>query len=126
MNPKTPQDLDPKLKEAYDRVMGGNFNPIPPASKIPEIPKTEAPAAPLPSPAVAPPPPSIPLTNPVEPSQPELPPLNVMSPSTTSSTGKQAASAKKKLKISPIIFLVIGLAFFVVYAVVWGKVLKLF
>lgn len=114
MNPKTPQDLDPKLKEAYERVMGGNqgqpLSPTPP------------PNAPLPT---QPAPPSVPLTNPFANPQPPIATTNVQSPSITplNANGKPV---KKKTKISPIIFLVVGLAFFVVYAVVWAKVFKLF
>ena len=119
MNPKTPADLDPKLKEAYDRVMGGNFSqPIPTAPTNP-TPKIE----PVPAPTAINPPPLPPLTNPMS---VNMPPLNVMSPSSAPVTAQPANSAKKKSKISPIIFLVVGLAFFAVYAVVWAKVFKLF
>ena len=105
MNPKTPQDLDPKLKEAYDRVMGSNINP---GNVIP--PKPQAPVQPM-APSMA--------------QMPQgLPPINV-TPVTTSA-GEKIASAKKKGKISPVIFLIVGLLFFAVYAVVWAKFFKLF
>lgn len=118
MNPKTPQDLDPKLKEAYDRVMGGNFTPSTPTAPNP-LPKIEtAPAVPITSP-----PPSTPLTNPVS---VNLPPLSVMSPTTTAPSGEQVISTKKKSKFSPKLFLIVGIAFFIIYAVVWGKLFKLF
>jgi len=120
-NPKTPQDLDPKLKEAYDRVMGGNYSPSTPTTPNP-IPKLET--VPVP---VTTSPPSTPLTNPMPINvPPSMPPLSAMSPSTAPLNEQPIASAKKKSKLSPIIFLVIGLAFFAIYAVVWGKIFKLF
>jgi len=122
MNPKTPQDLDPKLKEAYDRVMGGNFSPTPPVSKMPEIPKTETPAPVAANTAI---PPAAPLPNPLS-AEVTMPPLSVMSPSTIASTGQPTTSTKKKSGISPIIFLLVGLVFFAIYAVVWAKVFNLF
>ena len=122
MNPKTPQDLDPKLKEAYDRVMQGSFSHPVSANNPP--PPPPAPAAP--SNPIAPPP-SIPLTNPMMTASAPLPPLSVMSPSSAPAFPQQQANPmKKKIKISPVIFLVIGLAFFAIYAVVWAKVFKLF
>lgn len=114
MNPKTPQDLDPKLKEAYDRVMGGNFSPgaVP---KAPEVSQAQG-QTPVQNPAFSNP---APTSTPLTPSAP-TPTVNVPSPSSS------PVSVKKKLKISPIIFLVVGLAFFAVYAVVWAKLFKLF
>lgn len=118
MNPKTPQDLDPKLKEAYDRVMGGNFAPSAPTAPPNPAPKIET----VPAPSTNPPP-LPPLTNPMS---VNMPPLSVMSPSSSASTEQPATSTKKKSNILPIIFLVVGLVFFVIYAVVWGKIFKLF
>jgi outer membrane biosynthesis protein TonB len=43
MNPKYPTNLDPKLREAYDRVMGTG---VPPAKAQPQ-PKPEAPQQPV-------------------------------------------------------------------------------
>lgn len=117
MNPKTPQDLDPKLKEAYERVMSGNQG-SPLSSSPSPLPKTES--APL---ASQTPPPSIPLTNPNVTPQPT--PTTVQSPS-IAPLGANGKPLKKKMKISPIIFLVIGLGFFVAYALVWGKIFNLF
>lgn len=114
MNPKTPQDLNPQLKEAYDRVMGGNFSSaaIP---KTPEVSQTEQ-QTPVQNPALSN---SAPSSTPLTPQAP-TPTVNVPSPSSS------PVLAKKKLKISPIIFLVVGLAFFAIYAVVWAKLFKLF
>jgi len=124
MNPKTPQDLDPKLKEAYDRVMGGNFNPSTPTAPPPNLaPKIENPLPPAPTPIATNPQPLPPPTNPVP---VNMPPLNAMSPSTTALPEQPASPTKKKFKFSPIIFIVVGLVFFAVYAVVWGKIFNLF
>ncbi len=120
-NPKTPQDLDPKLKEAYDRVMGGNFSQPMPTVPTNPPPKIE----PVPAATAYPTPPSIPLTNPI-PVVNNLAPLSAMSPSSAPIAAQPAASTKKKSKISPVLFLFVGLAFFAVYAVVWAKVFKLF
>lgn len=118
MNPKTPQDLDPKLKEAYDRVMGGNFTPSTPTPPNP-IPKIET----VPTSPVTNPLPPIPLANPIS---VNTPPLSAMSPSTTVSNEQPTTSTKKKSGLSPIIFLIVGLIFFVIYAAVWGKVFNFF
>jgi hypothetical protein len=119
MNPKTPQDLDPKLKEAYDRVMGGNFSPTPPAKPNVEAQQTTPKQAPAPAQSFAaqPMPSSTPLS---QPSPVFVPSVNVPSPSSS------PVSQKKKMKLSPVIFLFVGLAFFAVYAVVWAKLFGLF
>lgn len=114
MNPKTPQDLDPKLKEAYERVMGGNQGP-----SLSSAPSPKIESAPLPTQT---PPASVPLANPFVNPQPVT---TVQSPS-SSPVGTNGKPLKNKPKISPIIFLVVGLVFFVIYAVVWGKVFNLF
>jgi hypothetical protein len=115
MNPKTPQDLDPKLKEAYDRVMGGNFTqPVPPT--VPEKPE------PVPPASVNPMTMSAPMPNPL---QADNPPVNVMSPTSTPQNGDKVLSAKKKTKLTPLLFLIVGLVFFLVYALVWGRLFKL-
>ena len=112
-NPKTPQDLDPKLKEAYDRIMGGNFNSVSPTSNVSEVPKTETSAPVTADPII---PPATILTRPLKPF-----PVGIPSPSEQPIT-----PVKKKSKISPIVFLIIGFFFFAIYIVVWGKIFKLF
>ena len=118
MNSKTPQNLDPKLKETYDRVMGGNFNQTSSASKTPEIPKAETP---VPVTAM----PATPLPNPL--SENIAPPtLRGPLPPPTALPEQPAIPAKKKFKISPIIYLIFGFILFVIYGLVWGKIFKLF
>ena len=122
MNPKTPQDLDPKLKEAYDRVMGANVD-------TGSVPAQGSQIVPPPSPAVPP------LTASASINQTPLnqtvgaafpPPINVPASTYTVPNLQPAQPVKKKSKVSPMIFLVIGLAFFAVYAVVWAKIFGLF
>ena len=121
MNPKTPQDLDPKLKEAYDRVMGANVDTGSVPVQGPQI-------VPPPSPAVPPLTASAPIDqtpfNRTVGASP--PPINVSAPTYTVPNLQPAQPVKKKSKVSPVIFLVIGLAFFAVYAVVWAKIFGLF
>lgn len=119
MNQKTPQDLDPKLKEAYERVMGGNFTPSSPTQTL--TPKTET----VPTQTASTMPASNPLPNPAFAANP-LPPPDVMSPSSTPQKEEPLATAKKKSKLTPLIFLVVGIVFFVIYALVWGKLFKLY
>ena len=92
MDKTTPQ-LDPKLREAYDRVMGTVVTPPPPANPEPV---------------------SIPPVQPVmqQPAQT----VNVQSPTT-----EKAAQIKKKRKVSPLIIVLGVIIFLAVYAVVWVK-----
>ncbi len=114
MNPKTPQDLDPKLKEAYERVMGSNINPgnvIPPKPSVPPPPPSQGHNA-MPSMGTVPMPQRLPPLEPV--------PVMMSSPTAT------PAKAKKKSGLLPIIFLIVGILFFAGYAVVWAKFFGLF
>ncbi len=110
MNPTVGQTstLDPKLKEAYDRVMG-----------------TAAMSAPQPAPPLSPKPVN------TEPIVAEEPKIAQRAPETTNPTmvenqtapSMTTAGAEKKSKgISPIIFIVGGVVFFASYAVIWLKV----
>lgn len=112
MNPAVAQGLDPKLKETYDRVMGTE---LPKAASSPTPPPLASPSAPTPPPV---------QSQPVEP----MPAAHtesqvfVASPTTSSS----AFTAKKPRKISPVILIALGVAFFGVYTVVWLKVFGIF
>lgn len=105
MNPNTAQSLDPKLKEAYDRVMGTQVN-------FQAQPK---PATPPQSSKVGPSPSSSPAPTATE---PEMVSINTTAPI--------AKPAPAKGKISPIIFVVLGVGFFLFYTVLWLKVFKIF
>lgn len=112
MNPNLAQNLDPKLKETYDRIMGTRVNV--------QSPKPVAPA-PQPSPqehvpveGVAPVSTSAPAA---KEEKPEMVNIN-----TSSSSPAPAAKTASSKKMSPIIFVVAGVGFFLVYTVVWLKI----
>lgn len=151
MDPKT-ANLDPKLKEAYERIMGTAV-PAPlqkanqqtqnnPAAKPIESTPLQAPK--LQVQEVAPEPLNMPMTEPppLLSTQPEVP-LNEMVQSPQSpalNTAKKPFSEplpppadilnndspKKKSKIMPIFLTLGGLIFFVLYGVIWAKVFNLF
>ncbi len=136
MNPKMPSDLDPKLKETYERVMGTSFAPATPSPQprpvqttVVQEPQPIAAAQPM---AVAPPSlPPIDVANPApemvpSPQTPksgdpfkgfEPPPATVIMKETTT---------KKKSLLMPILLMVGGLIFFIAYGVIWAKVFGLF
>lgn len=125
MNPTTQGQLDPKLKETYDRVMGSQFtvpaappkSPVMPSASIPPSPvQTQTPAqtvqAPLPSSGQA-----IPASAPAQ--------VFVASPATPNGSKTTVVKNPSGKKISPVIFIILGIAFFAVYAVVWLKVFRI-
>ena len=107
MNPKSINDLDPKLKETYERIMGTNFTPTPPQTP------TTAPTQNQP----------IMQTQPLDNafSKTPEPPVSLFT-----QNGPVSAPQKKKLNVLPIFFVFGGIIFFVVYIIVWGKVFGLF
>ncbi len=155
MDPKT-ANLDPKLKEAYERIMGTAV-PAPlqkanqqtqnnPAAKPIESTPLQAPK--LQVQEVAPEPLNMPMTEPPPPlsTQPEVP-LNEMVQSPQSpalNTAKKpfseplpppadilepnirSSAPKKKGKFIKIFLLLGGLIFFVLYGVIWAKLFGLF
>ena len=104
MNPNLAQNLDPKLKEAYDRVMGTDVRSSPePTPKI-EVKTTQFPTQPITeAPFVSP--------QTIKPSE-----------SFYSQTVLKPAPAKSDRKISPVIFVAVGIAFFLLYTLIWLKV----
>lgn len=145
MNPKSVNDLDPKLKEAYERIMGTAVNPTG-QNPLGSTSTTEKPAE---QPVNEPQTPNIPLmqTQPVVnqntrplPTQntqietqsqhqthnpfmqtPE-PPVSALTQNGT----LQATPQKKKINLLPIFLIIGGLIFFVVYIFVWARVFGLF
>jgi hypothetical protein len=97
---KTPQQLDPKLKEAYDRVMGTVVPPQPAPQAIPV--QNQAQSAPAHPSAQATPPTLIPQ--------------------------EKSGFARKKKGISPLILLLGVIVFLIIYTVVWIQIfgVKLF
>ncbi len=123
MEPKKITDLDPKLKEAYERVMGTSFA---------QPPQQSQPIAPQPQPS-----PAIPMqqTQPIQPmqspqiqqQQPAAIPMTgaqKQTPATNTFVGKKLPIHIGKPKISPVIFLVGGVVFFIVYTIFWLKFFK--
>ncbi len=145
MNPKSVNDLDPKLREAYERVMGSNFTPksSSQAQNTPAEPgqpqQNPQPAAPTPSPE-----PNTPLMqtaqvftqNPVPseptPQQPEPAKQETQSPPSdptsifTQSPSTAPVSQKKKLNMLPVLFAIGAVVFFGAYVIIWAKVFGLF
>lgn len=143
MNPKSVKDLDPKLKEAYERIMGSNFTPKS-AQTQPTNPTNNQPQPeqkPLESSQAPAPAQNTPIMQttqvftqnpqPVEPTPPsnekketkaqsDPTSLFTSSPSTTSTT------QKKSLNILPLLFAIGAIIFFGAYIVIWGKVFGLF
>lgn len=144
MNPKSVNDLDPKLREAYERVMGSNFTPksSAQAQNTPIEPgqpqQNPQPVAPNPNPE-----PNTPLMqttqvftqNPVPsepiPQQPE--PVKQDTPKSpdptsifTESPSTTPAAQKKKLNMLPVLFAIGAIVFFGAYVVIWAKVFGLF
>ncbi len=141
MNPKGANDLDPKLKEAYDRIMGTSFTPSAPPNPIagnPNAPKDQPPAAPQ-QPA-QPPSSNTPLMQ-TQVYTPTSAPENNQTNSSqvfTQSNSQPLSSVfsqspsnepvvkKKKLNLLPLLLVFGGIIFLIIYVVVWAKVFSLF
>ena len=139
MNNKMPANLDPKLKETYERVMGTSFSPTttPSTAEQPRpvqatvVQEPEAPIAPQPiTPTPLPP---IDVANPVPVSgmvqSPQMPQTNnTFQPTVTSTPSAilQAKPTKKHNFLMPVLLSVVGLIFFIAYAVIWAKVFGMF
>jgi hypothetical protein len=147
MNPKNVNDLDPKLKAAYDRIMGTTFNPQSQNQPTPQNtqvaqPVTSTPTTPPPSPVTQPEEPASqnpPIMqtqvytpgNPQPEPEPSKPNAEQQAPATNSSVFTSSPSSspqmqKKKLNVLPMLLIIGGLIFFAVYIVVWAKVFGLF
>jgi hypothetical protein len=143
MNPKGVNDLDPKLRETYERVMGTSLQPVAPAAnnptQAPQQPAQSVPQPVLKTEAVAPEPPVQAATPVAPPPAPEAvapaqvfkadddPFKEVDPPPAEIITNNAVVSPKlkKKSKLKPVLFVFGGLIFFVVYAVVWAVLLGL-
>ncbi|OGH02640.1 MAG: hypothetical protein A2798_03305 [Candidatus Levybacteria bacterium RIFCSPHIGHO2_01_FULL_37_17] len=145
MNPKNLNDLDPKLRDAYEKVMGTNFNPAPaatqqeqqntpsvqaapqqntplmqtqPAEEQPPVIQTVPVQPPLQNPQPSP----LPMQNPF--AQTPIPPPTVLTQAGSYSAPQQVQ--KKHFSFMPIVFLLGGGLFFAAYAVIWAKIFGLF
>lgn len=144
MNPKSVNDLDPKLREAYERVMGSNFtpkssaqaqsNPQPPAQ--PQVnPQPVAPSSnPEPNTPLMQttqvftqnPVPSEPIPQQPEPVKQDTPKSSDPTSIFTESPSTTPTAQKKKLNILPVLFAIGAIVFFGAYVVIWAKVFGLF
>jgi len=140
MNPKAPANLDPKLKETYERVMGTSFAPATlspvPAQQRPiqttVVQEPETPIAPIaPQPVMPTPLPPINVANPASEmvQSPQMPktgdPFKEVAPPPATVIMKGNAPKKKNF-LMPVLLGVGGLLFFVAYAVIWAKVFGMF
>jgi len=118
---KNISQLDPKLKEAYDRVMGTVVTP--PAKAAQAMPSTPPPSTPTL--------PAAPIehvnTAPVTRSEPAPIATSVSHQAVQSpvSTASVSTVPHKKSGSKAFIFLLAGITFFIVYALVWIKMFNL-
>ncbi len=130
MDPKSTQPLDPKLQEAYDKVMGV---PVPPTAPVASFPQTATDAS---SPQSDPPSAPQPIdtiqanTDTVTPSAMDQTVQvggGMSAPFTyeTPDPSQSFSAKKKKMKISPIVLTFGAVIFLIVYSLVWIKVFNL-
>lgn len=109
MDPKKPADLDPKLKEIYDRVMGTNVPQQ--ASSLPQPPPVVSNEPPTPPPIDA----TGAVTS-IHPEEIKQEVVKIDSPSQENKTTKQ-----NKSQVLPVFFVIGGIIFFIFYAIFWFK-----
>lgn len=97
MDKKLPQNLDPKLKEVYNRVMGFTPAQAPP----PSYPAPQRPTVPQTTVVTSNPPPALPISQ---------------TPTFVANT-----DSKTNQSVSPKILVVLAVIFFVVYMIFWVK-----
>lgn len=139
MDPNANTNLDPKLKDMYNKVMSTpvpppvtapNATTPPPAPDpiTPQTPTTPPPSAPIPQPEV-------PITTQAAPLQPpvETPPTTEMHASIPMPAAPKPVSAaiiggstkNKKMNIIPVLLAFVGIIFLGVYTVFWIKFFNL-
>ena len=127
MDPKATTTLDPKLKEAYDRVMGSSIPPTPQVPTIPQPPELKTDTA-----AAQPLPPMQPMqksvVTPPENMHPAAPSPMVSSPSMTSMhatvttpSGFVAHPENKKGGISWKLLVILAVVFLIIYTLFFVK-----
>lgn len=122
MDTKNQQKLDPKLKEIYERVMGTQLQT---PGGAPAAPQT-APAVPAAQPVT----PAASFPQAAAPSQVPIAALQTPAtqfvaqktdPKQTGGPGVQSFSDKKRSKSKPMLFVFLGLVFFLTYALFWVR-----
>lgn len=155
MNPKGVNDLDPKLKEAYDRIMGSSKNtganqtPVtvnppsgqnPPSGTTPQPPVMQTQTVDQNPSGQNPPSGSVTGGASAAPTMTQFQPPPVQVDKNAFSTTPDVPpvnvfsqnepvsthSQKKNISVSPMLFILGGAVFLTVYAVVWAKVFGLF
>lgn len=148
MNPNNPNNLDPKLRQAYESIMSGTSQ-TPTQQPTPQQPAQPPQNEPMQQPAQ---PPQPPVEQPAPKMQTEViseqptpmnftppPPEedvlqsplykgtgNLVNPNPSAQDAQEAINPKKKGKYLPI-FISLGIiVFFIIYALVWSKVFGLF
>jgi hypothetical protein len=126
MDPKAGQILDPKLKEAYDRVMGASLPPTPAAPiakpaqmeppKMPDHHEPIDPMMPKDHPVAA-----APVHSPAPASSPAAATPGPQHASMSFSTAYVAPHPEKKAPISGALLMVAGVIFLFVYTLFWMK-----
>ncbi|HET9947228.1 MAG TPA: hypothetical protein VFQ63_04160 [Patescibacteria group bacterium] len=148
MDPKKPADLDPKLQETYDKLMnfqvpaqtpGQPAAPADPAIAM-QTPQTPPPADPMATPPAPSSPPVAPTPTQATPAAPAptIPPSQPMHhtmpagdvPVITHSEEVPAEKPKQEFKakksgISPIVWVILGIIFVIVYTLVWVKIFNI-
>lgn len=125
MDPKNLPTLDPKLQEAYNRVMSTSLPTATPSNPMP-IPPSSVQSAPTPQASIPTPPMPIPTPTPPisSPTPPPMVPAPVASTKPAGSTTAFVAGGHVgggKPAVSPVILIVGGLIFFAVYSLFWLK-----
>lgn len=124
MDPKKMAQLDPKLKEAYERVMGSSTGaPSAPTAtqapaSIPQSPITQTPMESMHA--------TIPVQNPaMTPPAPVVHATNNKQPGNNVNISSAFVATKKSAGISPLLLWVLGAIFFIAYAIFWIKFFNL-
>lgn len=131
MDPQKLSQLDPKLRSAYERVMGTTIPQPTPAQAQTTPPQSQPqPAASIPKPM------SQPATNP-QPQSSNFVHMNSQIPTSTAAPitsnpnfaiptiPTQTTAMKKKSGMMPILFVILGVIFIAVYTLFWTKIFNL-
>lgn len=127
MNPQSANNLDPKLKETYDKVMGTSTQPAAPA------PQSAAPAAPAPDQNTQAAPPPADAAQNAAPTIPQAPytadnlsfQAAIQQPATNQVPLGNVVAPKQPSSLLRILYIVGGVVFFVVYTFVWLKIFNI-
>ncbi|MBI4084452.1 MAG: hypothetical protein HY431_00960 [Candidatus Levybacteria bacterium] len=133
MDPKSfPPNLDPKLKEAYDRVMSMSSpanSPQPPATLT--APSTSSQSASPPQPAGPQAPISQPAGSPTPSSASQPPQMTgiaagtpVNAPQTQAAPAAPLSPAKHGSPLMSVVYIVCGIVFILAYTLFWAKILN--